>query len=379
MGFPIVNLETLTHSTLYKTFLSFYLILGINFQSYGQTTLEEQAEELTQYLDNWHNKETGLWETTSWWNAANILTALINNARLTNDPNFKLKIAEIYQKTKEFEVAATDEKAAWVCKDYINDFYDDEGWWALAWLDAWEFTGEQKYLDMANIIFDDIITGWSDRGGLYWKKGLDYRGSISNGLAMTLATRLHLAGTGTVHGKSALLWATSIWDWMIDSQLLDSNGNIQDGIRFKNGQESIRENIYTYNQGVVLTGLVNLYNITGEGHYLESAHNLVLATLENMTNSDFVLVEKICEPDKCNPDAKQFKGVFMRHLMYLNDHSPREAYEDFILRNVKKLWKKAMENGTKAPGVVWDKPSEANAATVSSALDAFNAALSLQE
>lgn len=378
MGFPNPNLQGFTYSTLFKTFLSLYLILGIQFQSYGQKSIEKQAEELTHYLDNWYNEETGLWETTSWWNAANILTALINNAGLTNDPNFKHKIADIYHKTKEFEVAATDEKAAWICKDYINDFYDDEGWWALAWLDAWEFTGEQKYLDMANIIFHDITTGWSDHGGLYWKKGLVYRGSISNGLAMTLATRLHLAGTKNVHGKSALLWATSIWDWMIDSHLLDANGNIQDGIRFKNGQDSIRENIYTYNQGVVLTGLVNLYKITGEDHYLQSAHSLVQATMEHMTNSDFILVEKICEPDQCNPDAKQFKGIFIRHLMYLNDQSPRETYKDFILKNANALWEKAMENGTKAPGVVWDKPSEANAATVSSALDAFNAALSLQ-
>ncbi len=376
MGFTIPNSQGFTY---YKLCLSLCLIIGIHFQSYGQNTLEKQAEELTHYLDTWYNKETGLWETTSWWNAANILTALINNARLTNDPSFKFTIADVFHQTKEFEVAATDEKSAWVCKDYINDFYDDEGWWALAWLDAWEFTGEQKYLDMANIIFDDITTGWSDQGGLYWKKGMDFRGSISNGLAMTLATRLHLAGTETVNGKSALLWATTIWDWMIDSQLLDANGNIQDGIRFENGQESIKENIYTYNQGVVLTGLVNLYKITGNVHYLESAHSLVKATLENLTNSGLVLVEKICEPDQCNPDAKQFKGIFMRHLMYLNDNSPRETYKAFILKNVKALWEKAMEKGTKAPGVVWDRPSEANAATVSSALDAFNAALSLQE
>ena len=364
---------------MFKLPLILLLISGIHLQSYGQHSVKKQAEELTQYLDNWYNEETGLWNTTSWWNGANILTALINKARLTNDPSFKNKVAVIFNKTKEFEVGATDDKAACVCKNYINDFYDDEGWWALAWLDAWEYTGEQRYLDMANIIFEDITTGWSSKGGLYWKKGLDFRGSISNGLAMTLATRLHLAGTKSVNGKSALLWATSIWDWMIDSQLLDANGNIQDGIRFKNGQELIKENIYTYNQGVVLTGLVNLYKITGKDNYLKSAHSLVQATMENMTNTDFILVEKRCEPNNCNADAKQFKGVFMRHLMYLNEHSPKNNYKAFILKNQQAIWEKAMEKGSKAPGVVWDKPSEANAATVSSALDAFNAALSVQD
>ncbi len=49
-----------------------------------------------------------------------------------------------------------------------------------------------------------------------------------------------------------------ICKWMTDSQLLNSNGNIQDGIFFENGKTSIAENIRTYNQGVFLTGLVNI-------------------------------------------------------------------------------------------------------------------------
>ena len=156
-----------------KSILFVLLFLGIQLLSFSQETTEERSKALTQYLAHWHNEEPGLWETTSWWNGANILTALINNAKLTNDPDFKSSIADIFLKTKAFEVEATEEKEAWVCQNYINDFYDDEGWWALAWLDAWEYTGERRYLEMATIIFKDITTGWSDRGGLYWKKGLD--------------------------------------------------------------------------------------------------------------------------------------------------------------------------------------------------------------
>ena len=47
MGFPIPNLQGFTY---YKLCLSLCLIIGIHFQSYGQITLEKQAEELTHYL-----------------------------------------------------------------------------------------------------------------------------------------------------------------------------------------------------------------------------------------------------------------------------------------------------------------------------------------
>ncbi|MGB5499205.1 MAG: glycoside hydrolase family 76 protein [Maribacter sp.] len=364
---------------MFKLPLLIFLVVGLSFQTFAQNQINKQAEKLTYQLENWYNLETGLWDTTSWWNGANILTALINNAKLNGDDSFKETVAHTFDITKEFKVAGTTEKGAWICKNYINDFYDDEGWWALAWLDAWEYTGEQRYLDMANIIFEDITLGWSEKGGLYWKKGLNYRGSISNGLTLTLATRLHLSGTKDVNGRSALNWATTIWEWMLKSNLLDANGNIQDGVRNIKGEEAISKNVWTYNQGVVLTGLVNLYKITGGETYLKSAESIVEATLNHLTNDNLILVELLCEPDDCNADAKQFKGVFMRHLMYLNQHHPKKEYEFFIRKNIASIWTQSMIYGTISPGVTWDRLSEANAATVSSALDAFNAGLSLQK
>ncbi len=359
--------------------LLIFFFLGLGLETFAQNQVEERAKQLTLQLDNWYNLETGLWDTTSWWNGANVLSALIHHAKLIGDDRFKETVAYTFEKTKEFEIEDTDKKGTWICKNYINDYYDDEGWWALAWLDAWDYTGEQHYLNMANVIFKDITTGWSEKGGLYWKKGVKYRSSISNGLTLTLATRLHLAGTKKVNGRSALNWATTIWEWMLQSNLIDSNGNIQDGVRSINGSERISKNVWTYNQGVVLTGLVNLFKITGRESYLKEAEAITEATLNHMTNEDLILIERLCEPDDCNADAKQFKGVFMRHLMYLNQHSPKKEYKFFIQKNIESIWVQGMMFGSVSPGVTWDRPSEANAATVSSALDAFNAALSLRD
>lgn len=336
----------------------------------------ERAKVLVEGLSNWYNENTGLWETTSWWNGANVLTALIKYGQNTGDESLKKVVENTFRKTKEFEVPAQGEKEAWICKNYINDYYDDEGWWALAWLDAWQWTGDKKYLEMSRVIFSDMTTGWNDDcgGGLLWKKGLSYKGTISNGLTFTLATRLHLAETGHINGRSCLQWSMDIWKWMMNSELVNNKGLMQDGVRNKDGKCELVKSIWTYNQGVVLSGLVNLHKITGEEYYLNSAHNLAKSAIKNMVDEDGVLKEINCEPNKCNGDAEQFKGIFMRHLGVLNTCCPQKEYDLFLRKNTEAIWKQSMQKGESLPGVCWNAYSErVSAATVSSALDAFNA------
>jgi|SRR5271166_2238044 len=79
--------------------------------------------------------------------------------------------------------------------NFLNNNYDDEGWWALAWIKAYDLTNEPKYLDMAKTIFADMIDGWDDTcsGGLFWAKGHNgpdgkiYKNSIPNELLLAVA------------------------------------------------------------------------------------------------------------------------------------------------------------------------------------------------
>jgi predicted alpha-1,6-mannanase (GH76 family) len=337
---------------------------------------------LIHHLENWYNAETGLWETTSWWNAANILTAIIRNGQLTKNDAFIEIVENTFEKTKRFEVPADGEKEAWICTNYINDYYDDEGWWALAWLDAWEWTGKQEYLEMARRIFEDISTGWDSTcgGGIYWKKGLSNKATISSELTMLLAARLHLAETGAINGKSCLKWSLDIWNWILTAGLINDINLVQDGLGKREGKCTLNSRIWTYNQGVILSGLVYLHKISKDPSYLEHAHSIAMATINQMVNNDGVLFEKGCEPAHCNGDADQFKGVFMRHLAVLNQYASRVEYIDFINHNAASIWGNAMQAGSQAPGVSWSIFSEkSTAATVSSALDALNAALSCEK
>lgn len=342
-----------------------------------QISDEEKAEVLVDHLNEWYNDSTGLWETTSWWNGANVLTALIKYGQLSGKDTLKALVENTFLKTKAFEVPATDHKPAWVCSNYMNEYYDDEGWWALAWLDAWEWTGKTEYLEMARTIFEDMTLGWDENcgGGMFWKKHLDYKGTITNELTMLLAARLQLEDTGEVKGKSCLQWAEDIWDWMLLSKLQNEKGLVQDGIRPTEEGCKIAPNVWTYNQGVVLSGLVYLNRISGEEKYLDYAHEIAGATLNHMVDSTGVLYEVRCEPDDCNADAVQFKGIFMRHLAVLNRYAPKAEYKRFMELNAESIWEKAMLQGTKVPGASWSSTSDKySAATTSSALDALNAA-----
>jgi hypothetical protein len=55
---------------------------------------------------------------------------------------------------------------------FINGYYDDEGWWALTWIDAYDLTGDEDYLATAQAIFRDMTGAWDDLwgGGIYWGK-----------------------------------------------------------------------------------------------------------------------------------------------------------------------------------------------------------------
>ncbi len=87
--------------------------------------------------------------------------------------------------------------------NFINPsgFYDDEGWWALAWLKAYDLTNDDRYLNMAVTIFDDMTNGWdfdACPGGIYWAKNhadsngnTPYKNAIANELFLAVGAGLY--------------------------------------------------------------------------------------------------------------------------------------------------------------------------------------------
>jgi hypothetical protein len=136
---------------------------------------------------------------------------------------------------------------------------------------------------------------------------------------------------------------------------------------------------WTYNQGVILTGLALLYNATRNSTLIDIAQKIVDATIQRLTYSNGILKEP-CEPN-CDSDQKLFKGIFVRHLSYLlpylTDALHIQKYTSFLQQNAISLWNTSRCESDGLFGLFWNNNSSnschsfQDTATTSAALDLF--------
>jgi predicted alpha-1,6-mannanase (GH76 family) len=266
-------------------------------------------------------------------------------------------------------IANTFERAPRKFPDYLNEYWDDEGWWALAWAGAYELTHEARYLDMADRIFTDMTKGWDDTcgGGIWWRKDKRYKNAIANELFLSVAATLARL-TDDEHKRAAYLdWAQKEWNWFDASGMINSDNLVNDGLDAQ--CHNNHRNTWTYNQGVILGGLSALARQTGNPKLLERAQTIAVAAITKLADQDGILHDT-CEPARCGNDAVQFKGIFVRNLATLYAAGPNPRFRQFLQSNAERIWQIA--DTDHKFGVVWSGASDVkNAATQISALDAL--------
>jgi Glycosyl hydrolase family 76 len=103
-------------------------------------------------LQRWYRPRTGLWDGTGWWNSASALTSVIRYIKLTGDDSHAGVISTTF-------TAAQRQHAG-----FVNTYYDDNAWWALAWIAAFDLTRDSRYLEAARTIFARNTAAWSTTG-----------------------------------------------------------------------------------------------------------------------------------------------------------------------------------------------------------------------
>lgn len=364
-----------------------------------QTLSFQRSLHAAQALQGWYDTASGLWSTTGWWNSANCLTVLTDWAVHAGLGTGGLDVAGIVSNTftqAQQTVLSTKKTLSATglmqstytfhkvdkrgFSEFLNDFYDDEGWWALALIRSWDLTHEQDYLNMAERIFIDMQNGTDATcgGGIWWSKERAYKNAIANELYLSVAASLANRIPGNKQRYVQI--AKDEWTWFKNSGMINKDNLINDGLRIEADGRCVNNGMQTwsYNQGVILGGLVELSKATGDSSYLDEAVKIATAAIARLSDSDGIIheVDK-CEPH-CGNDGSQFKGIFVRNLGYLQAAVPRRAFWLAIRKNAHVIWARD-RNDRDQLGIAWTGPPELgdgpNASTHSSAMDVLVAAL----
>lgn len=362
-------------------------------------TYKSNAEAALTTLQKWYNNATGIYNTTGWWNSANCITVLGDLAAA--DPSTKSTVSSVFANSlvqaQKYNLQTNKVvQANYLPQSYygtsnppgvmtaatinlsgsLNGYYDDEGWWALGWIQAYDVTNDQQYLKTAVDIFEDMKNGSTTpcsngTSGIWWDKANTYVNAIANELYLSVAS--HLANR--MGNKQYYLdIAQNQWAWFQESGMINSKNLINDGLQNCSNNGGT---VWSYNQGVILGALVELNKASPNAAYLTTARNIATAAIANLSDSNNVLHDP-CEPN-CGADGSQFKGVFMRNLQKLQAAAPDDGFLKSIGANAASIWSYD-RNSADELSVVWSGPfvTPANASTHSSAMDALVAAVALQ-
>ena len=290
-----------------------------------------------------YNSSTGLIGNT-WWQAAVALSTLMTYQQATGDTQYSYAIS----------AAFNDNKSG----NFENSYMDDTGWWGLAWLQAYNITGNTQYLQMAETDANYIHGYWSSEcgGGVWWNTSATYKAAIANELFLDLTAGLHNAISGDT---TYLSWAKAEWSWFSSSGMINSKYLVNDGLSISsNGTCSNNGGTtWTYNQGVILAGLTQLYQATGNSSLLTEAQNIADAAILNH-NATGVLNEPCTT---CDSDQESFKGIFVRGLKELSNELNTEWYASFFENQVNSIIPNDTNSGNQM-GFLWQGPvSDPNA------------------
>jgi predicted alpha-1,6-mannanase (GH76 family) len=307
-----------------------------------------------------YNLGTGLFGNNDWWTSANALTAVIDNSRRSGMGSYRYAIATTYDRQVNARLG-----------QFRNEYLDDTGWWALAWVAAYDATGDGRYLNTARAGADHMYAYWDTRcgGGVWWKTDRQVKNAIENSLYIQLNAALsaRIPGDTVYRGR-----AVAGWNWFQSTGMLNGSNLVNDGISLS----TCRNNgnvTWTYNQGVLMNALVQLNRLTGDASLLTVARRIGDALVSSTYLSPGGILREPNESNTCSGDGVSFKGAAVRGLGVLNG-ALGGVYNTYLARNADSAYLNNRDT-LDAYGSHWAGPRVVtNHSCQHSAVDLLNAA-----
>ncbi|MFI6335730.1 glycoside hydrolase family 76 protein [Streptomyces sp. NPDC050535] len=319
------------------------------------------------------------WWRSSWWNSAVALTSIVDFARQSGRHDYDWAIARTFEQNRGvFPAGARGSDP--VEGHFISRAVDDAAWWAVAWLAAYDHTGQQRYLDEAVTITGYVHQFWdtgSCGGGVWWDRERTYKNAVTNGLYLWLTTSLHQRiGGDTMWGARA----TTAADWYLAAGLINSSGLVNDGLTSGCGNNG--QTVWSYNQGLAIGAFTELWRSTGSGRYLDTAKRLADAAISSPALTRGGVLTESCDVGtaSCDDNQKQFKGIFMRHFGDLASATTSNTYRAYVTKQADSIWAGDRDTLNRL-GQRWSgtSPNPSDWRTQASALEALTAAERLSD
>ncbi|WP_406451834.1 glycoside hydrolase family 76 protein [Streptomyces sp. NBC_01622] len=314
------------------------------------------------------------WWPSSWWNSAATLTSVIDFAKTTGTHDYDWIIARTFDQNKGVFPAGTRSSDA-IEGDFISRSIDDSGWWAIAWIDAYDYTHDARYLNEAVTIANYVQQYWDTGtcgGGVWWDREKTYKNAVTNGQYLWLTTALHQRIPGdTVWLQRAKTSA----DWYKASGMINSSGLVNDGLSSSCANNG--STVWSYNQGLAIGAFTELWRTTGDSSLLTTAKTLANAAISSSQLTVGGVLTESCDVGSasCDDNQKQFKGIFMRNFADLANATGSSTYRAYLQKQADTLWAQDRSN-LNALGERWagTSPNQTDWRTQASALGALTAA-----
>jgi len=231
---------------------------------------------------------------------------------------------------------------------WVNDYYDDMAWLALALERAGRLAGVErpKALDK---LADQFLNAWvpEDGGGIPWRKQDQFFNAPANGPAAVFLARY----------DDRIRRAQQMADW-IDETLIDPETHLVfDGV--KSG--SLVRAQYTYCQGVVLGLETELAARTEDPDHAVRVQRLVAAVRDNMAPEGVI-------QGAGGGDGGLFNGILARYLALVattlpentpEDAAARATAKELVLTSARSAWDlRQTVDGLPLFAAFWDRDAE---------------------
>ena len=204
-----------------------------------------------------------------------------------------------------------------------NNYNDDITWAVIAFLRAYQITGNANFRNIAKTNFDAMYArGWDNSlgGGIWWSTDKSCKNACINGPASIAAYLLYQ----TYNDSSYLTKAQNIYNWERSKLFNPNTGEVYDNL---SASGVLTTWVFTYNMGTFI-GAANYLGQTGDA---QSAAN---TTRDKLCNNGGLFPNS-----GTGGDGGGFNGIFLRWMVkYMNDRGVQSSYLPWLQLNANAAW-----------------------------------------